>query len=225
MSTQTQTTTTAATPPPPPAADTKAAETGTSLITAPDAADKKTEGAAAGATEQKQTADTGGDKAKEEAAKKAAEDFELKLPDGVKAEKAFLDGFKAIAKENGLKGEGAQKFVDFYVKAQKEAEAKSEKAWAEQNEAWKKQVQDDKDIGGPKLKETIAHAKRFVAKFGTPALTKLLDDSGLGNHPDAVRLFAAAGKALAEDTVGGAGAPTNKKAPDDPASLYPNTKF
>lgn len=227
MSTQTQTTTTAATPPPPPAADTKAAETGTSLITAPDAADKKTEGAAAGATEQKQTADTGGDKAKQEAAQKAAEDFELKLPEGVDPikDKAIVDGFKAGAKEWGLKGEQAQKALDFYAKAQKEAVAKADAEWKAQNEAWKKQVQDDKDLGGPKLKETIAHAKRFVAKFGTPALTKLLDDSGLGNHPDAVRLFAAAGKALAEDTVGGAGAPTNKKAPDDPASLYPNTKF
>lgn len=205
------------------AAASGAKTTGTSLLTEPD---KKTEGAAAGAGEQKKTADTGGDKAKAEAEqKKAAEDFELKLPDGVQADKAFLDGFKALAKEHGLKGEQAQKYVDFYVQAQKQAVEASDKAWAEQNEAWKKAVKDDKDLGGKNYDATLAHAKRFVAKFASPGLTKLLEESGLGNHPESVRLFAAAGKALAEDSVGGSGSPTNKRGPDDPASLYPNTKF
>jgi len=56
-------------------------------------------------------------------------------------------------------------------------------------------------------------------KFGTPELTKLLNASGMGNHPEIIRAFYRAGKAISEDSfVGGSRA----TAPVDPSKrMYP----
>jgi hypothetical protein len=55
-------------------------------------------------------------------------EVEFKVPEGVKPDDALIAQFKPIAKELGLKSEGAQKLVDLYaatVKAQGEAQAES----------------------------------------------------------------------------------------------------
>jgi hypothetical protein len=46
-------------------------------------------------------------------------DVEFKLPDGVKPDDKLVAAFKPLAKELGLKGEGAQKLVDLYASTMK----------------------------------------------------------------------------------------------------------
>jgi len=67
---------------------------------------------------------------------------------------------------------------------------------------WAKAAQADPELGGRNWKETEALAARALDTFGAPKgspVRQLLDDSGLGNHPEIIRLFREIGKRLTED--------------------------
>ena len=68
---------------------------------------------------------------------------------------------------------------------------------------WVDEVKADKDLGGANFDANLKQGQSALRRFGSEALTKLLDDSGLGSHPEFVRLFAKVGKAIAEDSVAG----------------------
>jgi hypothetical protein len=40
-----------------------------------------------------------------------------------------------------------------------------------------------------------------MQQFGTPELKAALEQTGMGNHPELVRLFAKVGKAMGEDSL------------------------
>ena len=85
----------------------------------------------------------------------------------------------------------------------------------------------DKEFGGEKLSENLSTAKKALDQFGTPELRSLLNESGLGNHPEFIRFMFRAGKSISEDRyVGQAnGAAPTQGRPRDFASqaafLYP----
>jgi hypothetical protein len=126
---------------------------------------------------------------------KAPEDYTLTMPEGVQLDSVAADEFKAIAKELKLDQAGAQKVADIGAKmAQRQAEAHTKLV-----ETWVEQVKADKDIGGDKLTENLAVAKKALDTFGTPELRDVLNSTGLGNHPEVIRAFYKAGKAISED--------------------------
>ncbi len=107
------------------------------------------------------------------------------------------DEFKNIAKEYKLTQEQAQKLVDLDVKrsqAYQESIKQAAVAWQEASKA-------DKEFGGDSLDENMGLAKKALDTFGTPELKTLLDQSGLGNHPEIIRAFYRAGKAISEDRL------------------------
>lgn len=123
------------------------------------------------------------------------ESYDLKMPEGVELDKAAADEFTAIAKELKLSAEGAQKLADVGAKmAQRQAEAHANLV-----ESWVEQVKTDKEIGGDKLNENLAVARKAVDAFGTPELKDFLNATGLGNHPALIKAFYKAGKAISED--------------------------
>jgi hypothetical protein len=70
---------------------------------------------------------------------------------------------------------------------------------AEAREHWAQEARNDREFGGESLNGNLAVAKRAMDTFGTPELAKLLNESGLGNHPEVIRVFYRAGKAISED--------------------------
>jgi hypothetical protein len=60
------------------------------------------------------------------------------------------------------------------------------RGWAERSRA-------DPEIGGD---EALQVARSMVSEFGEPSLKRTLDQTGLGNHPEVIRLLTRAGKAL-----------------------------
>ena len=143
------------------------------------------------------------------------------MPEGVEVDAAAMELFTPLAKELNLSQEQAQKLVDYdNARAQAQADA----SWAEWNATqteWRDATKTDKEIGGAAMNDTIGHAKSFLTQFGTPALTEALEATGMGNHPEVVRAFARAGKAMAEDSfVIGAGGPGGPKTHE--SILYPN---
>lgn len=141
----------------------------------------------------------------------------FQLPEGITADEEVLGEFKATAKELGLSQEGAQKLVELQSKValkQQEAMRTMQAQWAEQSKT-------DKEFGGEALNENLGVAKKALDAFASPDLRTLLNESGLGNHPEVIRHFIRVGKAISEDgrVVSGTKAVT----PSDPARrLFPN---
>lgn len=140
-------------------------------------------------------------------------EYKFDAPDGIELDAAQVDQFKAIAKELKLPADKAKAIVDIAVKA----EAARHEAFANQVKAWGDTVAADKELGDP---ENQAVARKAIDTFGTPELKSLLNSTGLGNHPEVVRLALRVGKAISEDAVHGKAA-GEAPARDAASLLYP----
>ncbi len=157
----------------------------------------------------------------------SAAEVEVKLPAGMTIDAAAMGAVKELAKTHKLSSEAAQKFVDLHVQQVRAMETKAREAQAQQAAEWRKAIETDKELGDEHLAVTKANCARAFSKFSSPALVKLLDESGLGNHPEMVRMFSALGAAMAEDSVAGTmasgGVPPQNKKEYLAKVMYPNT--
>jgi hypothetical protein len=135
----------------------------------------------------------------------APEKYEFKAPEGVVYDSNLLAAFEAGAKDANLPQDAAQKLLDQMSprlqERQTEQVAAIRKDWFEQSKA-------DKDFGGDKLEANLGIAKKALDTFGSPELNKLLVSTGLGNHPEIIRIFYKAGMALSEDKFVAGSGPT-----------------
>lgn len=136
--------------------------------------------------------------------------YEFTAPDGVTLDQGRIDRFTAVAKEMKLPADKAQALVDMAA----EVELERASQHAAQVAKWGEEIKADKELGGDKLTETLATAKKVYSLLPTneaESFKQMLDTSGLGNHPSMVRLLHAVGKALSEDKfVPGGKAPSGK---------------
>tara|TARA_R100000654_G_scaffold1736_1_gene6386 strand:- start:8158 stop:8817 length:660 start_codon:yes stop_codon:yes gene_type:complete len=107
-----------------------------------------------------------------------------------------LTAFGEVAKELDLPQEAAQKVLD---KVAPVIQARQAKAVEEVKQEWFNDSQSDKEFGGENLNSNLEIAKSSLKAFGTDALKSLLQESGLGNHPEVIRFMYRAGKAISED--------------------------
>lgn len=123
------------------------------------------------------------------------ESYDLQMPEGVELDKAAADEFTVIAKELKLDQASAQRLADVAAKqAQRQAEAHIKMV-----ESWIESVKTDKDIGGDNLEQNLGIARKALEAFGTPELRDVLNATGFGNHPEIIKAFYKAGKAIGED--------------------------
>jgi len=107
------------------------------------------------------------------------------------------DGFKEIAKTLNLSQEQAQKAIDFDAKRYKDQQAAMAKTTAD----WAQAAKNDPGIGGEHFDANLGLAKKALEAFGSPELNQLLNQSGLGNHPELLRAFVKVGRAISEDRL------------------------
>lgn len=164
--------------------------------------------------QQAQGQTTEGQQAQGEQGKKpegAPKSYEFKAAEGTTFDDAVIGAFSEVAKDLNLSQEDAQKVLDKVAPViqarQAEQITAAQTAWAEQSKA-------DKEFGGDKLQENLAVAKQALDTFGTPELRTLLNESGMGNHPEVIRFMVRAGKAISEDRFvsGGGGVATKSDA-------------
>lgn len=159
-----------------------------------------------------------GDKAQEAAQPKAPEKYEFKAQDGVTYDDQVLTNFAEVAKELDLSQDAAQKILD---KVAPVMQARQVEAIEAAKTQWAESAKTDKEFGGDKLPENLAVAKKALDTFGTPELRTLLNESGLGNHPEIIRAFYRAGKAISEDSFVAGGKGVSQ--PQSTAQrMYPN---
>lgn len=119
------------------------------------------------------------------------------VPEGFEAPN---EDFLAVTKELGLNQESVQKVVDYYTgkfvpSVQQAYEESQKQATEKRNTEWAAQA--TKDVG----KEGIDRARIALKEFGGKELTDFLNNSGLGNHPLLVKLFANIGDKMSESTL------------------------
>lgn len=141
------------------------------------------------------------------------------MPEGVTVDERLMGEAVPLFKELGLTQDQAQKLVDFQAKQQ----AQQNDTFNQQLEAWAQQAKTDKEFGGDKFDENVALARAAVNKFGTPELKVLLDNYGVGNHPEIIRFMVRVGQLTKEDVPGNKSAQPNK-ALDHVSLLYPNDR-
>lgn len=180
---------------------------GATLMTTPPTGDAATTGATANAADSTNAnADASGANAdnkqtdnKDADPAAVPEKYDLKTPDGVALDEAALAEFEPIAKELKLTNEQAQKLADIHTKRMQETERANAEQWKQTTANWVNDIKADKEIGGANMDASVRHAQTALAKFGTPELKAQMDATGMGNHPELVRVFARIGKAMAED--------------------------
>lgn len=124
----------------------------------------------------------------------AGGDYAFEMPDGLVVDEARATEFKEIAKELKLPKEAAQKLVDLAIRREQQLIEQHQEQLAE----WAGSIGKDPVLSKP---ENQAIAKSAIDKFGTPQLKEYLASTGLGNHPELVRLAFNVGKAISEDSI------------------------
>ena len=120
------------------------------------------------------------------------------LPEGYALSEQQLAEVSPLFKDLGLTQEQADKLVAFDAKRALAAE----QAGLEQRQGlvtgWEKSLREDATFGGANFDANVGVAQKALAQFGTPELSTMLKESGLGSHPEVVRLFHRIGQQLAE---------------------------
>ena len=154
----------------------------------------------------------------------APEVYEFKAAEGQTFDPEFLKGYSEVARELNLTQEAAQTMIDkvgpVLAQQQQAQIARVRSEWAEASKV-------DAEFGGTKFNENLAIAKQSIDKFATPEFKQMLDDTGLGNHPEWIRYCYRVSKAFSPDNFEG-GHKEGGAAPNDfnsmASRLYPGQK-
>jgi hypothetical protein len=140
------------------------------------------------------------------------EKYEFKAPDGKELDPAFADALTPVFKDMKLTQEQVSKLADTYnkfgVEAEKKAEADFQKHMAD---TAKTHVDAIKKEWGADFDGNLKIAQRGLARLFDGEGKRILDETGLGNHPQFLKAFLAVGKMIQEDTPPNGGSPTGRK--------------
>lgn len=159
------------------------------------------------------------DESKPDGAPETYEDFTF--PDGFEAVEAKIEAFKEIAKDANLTQADAQRLMDIHAEMTAEYSAKLAEEWNTVRKNWAKEAKSDKEYGGQKFNESMRAAKRALDTYGSPELIKTINETGIGDNPEFVRLMVKVGQTLGEDsTITGKG--VGDVETDRAKKLFPN---
>lgn len=152
------------------------------------------------------------------------EAYELKLtvpgegegaePTEVPLDPALVEAATPLLKEAGLTNAQANKILPLVPDIQKALVKQQGDEFARVRAEWAEQAQKDPEIGGAKLDESKRLAAKALDHFTGPMVIKnadgtetpnefrkIMDESGLGNHPVMLKAFARIGAAMSEDNA------------------------
>lgn len=145
---------------------------------------------------------------KGEAGKEGAEAaaYTLTAPEGYPISEGALKGLNDVCKTANLNEEQANAVMAYMKGNYTTAMAAQQEAIQAQAKTWIGEFQADKDFGGDKFDASVADAQRALATFDkSGTVSKMLAETGYGNNPDVLRIFARVGRALGEDQLAGNG--------------------
>lgn len=132
--------------------------------------------------------------------------YELTAGEGLVIHPADVDAATPIFKELGLSNDQANKLMPVAAQfAQRIGDQFNQQILDNvmtERKAWLATAEADPEIGGPQWKGSIVTAAKALDGLGFEKgspFRVLLDDSGLGNHPEMIRAWVKVGKAIGED--------------------------
>ena len=132
--------------------------------------------------------------------------YTLTAPEGYPISEGALKGLNEVCKSANLNEEQAKAVMAYMQGNYTSFVAQQQEAMQAQAKTWIGEFQADKEFGGDKFNASLADAQRALATFdegGT--VSKMLAETGYGNNPDVLRIFARVGRALGEDKLIGNG--------------------
>ena len=133
-----------------------------------------------------------------------AEAFTIDVPEGAEAFEEAISSFSTDMdtwlkdNPNATAQEALQEAAARQLRTVNEQAEAATQQFEQQVSEWGDTARSDKEIGGEQFDANVAIALEARDKFGTPEMTQVLNDSGLGNHPEIIRFFYRVGKGLAE---------------------------
>lgn len=135
------------------------------------------------------------------------DEYDIKTIDGYEINKEMMDELTPLFKELKISAVGAQKLADYHMQIMQKQSAAASEMRKQMIGQWSESIKKDPQFGGAMFNENMALARRGL-KAVMPAdansakeLTMLLNDSGMGNHPEIIKVFAKVGKMIKEDSV------------------------
>jgi hypothetical protein len=174
------------------------------------------------ATDEGTTAETANEAEGEASEAAVPETYTLSTPDGFEAiDTEVLAEATPVFQELGLTNEQADKLTPIAAALVKKTMDRAEAAITDraitQRKEWNDAFEADAEIGGTNKDATIAAAARAFDHYGLKkgeGLRQLLDESGLGNHPDMIRFVSRIGRDIAEGSFERGDAVSQPKAPE-----------
>jgi hypothetical protein len=138
-----------------------------------------------------------------------------------------LEFYRNATHQLGLTQEQAQNMLELYASVQEEQTQSDNQATADF--AVNSQIELKREWG-TNYDGNLDQAQRAFSQFASPEFGQLMDDSGLGNHPELVKAFAKIGAMLGEDRlIVGSGLGQSRITPHDAKdqiqSLYQDKDF
>lgn len=142
-------------------------------------------------------------------------------PEGLELDASTFESFGTIAKEAGLTQAQVNAIAKFDVERMaKLPDMLREYADAQMQEGLKQMAS---ELGKEKYDTSLRLANNTLKQFADESIGKWLQDSGMGNSPQLVKLLAKIGERLAEDSPTTANLQGNKsKTPEQ--TMYPDMK-
>lgn len=172
---------------------------------APPAADPEDDdGTALGGKKPDEPADPNAPK--EPDAPTVPEAYELTAPEGMTIDADLLAEATPIFKEAGLSNDQAQAILpaakSLMEKTQSATVQQMIDAGNQQRKAWLDEAKADAEIGGNKWDASLHSAAKALDALGHPEgspFRTALNETGFGNHPEFIRIFAGLGARIGED--------------------------
>jgi len=162
--------------------------------------------------------DKDGDDEEDDSEAELFDSSKLELPEGFEMDADLMGEFEPLAKELKLTQEQGAKFTELYTQGVQKV---FDNILAQQTAAiqqWAKDTQADTEIGNANYEESTKLASKAIQTFGSDKLKEALNQTGMGNHPELVRMMVNIGKAISEDSFTAPDAGTGQK--DDLSSIY-----
>lgn len=120
------------------------------------------------------------------------------LPEGFTPSADLMTDFRTEAAALSLDQAGAQRLVDLHIKAQSALTSAIAEEQTALQAQWLTESNALPELSGPTRGTTVTAMGRVMDEYGTPALKEFLIQTGLGNHPELVRMVARVSLALSE---------------------------
>jgi hypothetical protein len=150
---------------------------------------------------------------------------DFKVPDGVVLDPAMVEAFGPVAKELGLNQDKAQKIIDLAAQMQQRTIEGIFAQHEERKASWLTEAKKDPEIGADvslwdekdpeSAKKSVALRAFNTLAAGAPGIKAMVDELGIGNHPEFIRVMYRLGLNMREDTFelpggGGEGKPISR---------------